>query len=209
MILKLLCTTFPSFHSRGKWEKSSLPGEEAGFYFSAFYGPDLRLWADGHTHLPDRAIILGERVHSLADCRLHRQPASSRLDPFHIGAVADWFQPHNQLHVWQLICFIQSVTSRVWGNVTWCRAHVHHIISNAPTTCWEKYVNFSQRELRMWKALFKFRVCGKQLGLVLAVASLPSGHEKTSKSSHSSCFFDRITAKAINKRHGATNWLAV
>lgn len=87
MILKLLCTAFsmvqkkkfPSLLSRGKRgkKKSSLRGEDAGwFYFSAFYGPDLRLWADGHTHLIDRAIILGERVHSPADCRLHRQPAA-------------------------------------------------------------------------------------------------------------------------------------
>lgn len=61
-------------------KKSALPGEDAGFYFSAFYGPDLRLWADGHTHLIDRAIILGEGVHSPADCRLYiKQPASEPL----------------------------------------------------------------------------------------------------------------------------------
>lgn len=79
-----------------------------------FIGPDLRLWADGHTHLTDRAIILGEGDHSPADCRLHRQPASRCLESFHIGAVADWFQLNIQLQVWQLICSVQSITSGAW-----------------------------------------------------------------------------------------------
>lgn len=131
---------------------------------------------------------------------------------FILKLLADWSHWKTNYNVWQLICFCSQL-QMPWGEMSECEStHSSHYLCSA-MTCWEKYVNISQQGEYDKSFIISACCCccWDRANLVIG-ALLPSGQTpKATKGGEKRPFPVLLQdyTTAINKRHEATNWLAL